>query len=95
MAIELRLCSLTGSCVGGNALMYVHACPYGIIGCQIPQILGVRFHALDLLTCSLAVSWCLPFPLCFKAVLIWFELDPVPRTSILLPAYLPVLAPCG
>lgn len=42
----------------------------------------------------MAVFWCLLFPLCFKAVLIWFEPDLVPRTSTLLPVYPPVLAPC-
>lgn len=48
----------------------------------IPQILGVHFQVLDLLSrgCVLVPS--------FSTV------DPVPRTSILLPVYLPVLAPC-
>lgn len=73
LAIELWLSSLAGSCMCGNAFEYVCACVYGITACKIPQILGVSFHALDLLTRSVTVSWCLPFPLCFKAVLIWFE----------------------
>lgn len=92
MATELW--SLTRSCVHGNVLVHVHACVYGIIGCQIPQILGLHLYALDLLTYSVAMPWYLPFPLYVKAVSIWFEQDPVPRTSILLPVYLPVLAPC-
>lgn len=91
---KLNFCSLSGSCVYGNALVYVHASVYGIIGCQILQILGLHFYALDLLTYSVAMPWYLPFPLCIKAVLIWFEQDLVPRTSILLLVYLLVLAPC-
>lgn len=67
MAIELWLSFLTESCVHGD-LMYVHGWVCGITDCQIPQILGSIF----MLTCSVTMSWCLPFLLYCVSRQWWF-----------------------
>lgn len=80
MAIELGLCSLTSSGVHRNALVYVPARASGIPGSQIPTPWG-SLGSTDLFCGSILVP-----SLCF-------ERDPVARTSLLLPAHLPVLLP--